>query len=81
MDMDLFYVLTTINVDGGLIASFWHMPWLLRLKPKDLVPSIFKASRLKKFTVNKMLHNEFWIKNIVLPSVKDVQHMTEFYEL
>jgi hypothetical protein len=31
-DMEFFYAATTISVEDGRIANFWHAPWLQGLK-------------------------------------------------
>jgi hypothetical protein len=79
--MEFFYAATTITIGDGRIANFWHTPWLEGRKSKEIAPSKFAISKRKNFTVNKGMHQDFWISKIKTNEGITLQHLTEFVNL
>jgi hypothetical protein len=46
-DMDIFYATTTITLGNGKKTPFWQAPWLHGMKPIEIAPLIFEASKRK----------------------------------
>ena len=79
--MVIFYECTSITVGNGQRASFWHSPWLVVRKPKDIAPSVFAISKHKNDTIHRALDLNKWIANINTNSGLTIQHILEYYEL
>jgi hypothetical protein len=67
--MNIFYAATTITLGNGRKTPFWHAPWLDGRAPKEIAPNKFDASKYKKWTVAKALHEDSWISNIKIESL------------
>jgi hypothetical protein len=47
-------------------APFREVPWLHEIKPCDIAPLIFKASKRKKWCAMQAMINDAWIGNNTL---------------
>jgi hypothetical protein len=45
--MDIFSAVTTITLGNGKKTPFWQAPWLHGMKPIEIAPLIFEASKRK----------------------------------
>jgi hypothetical protein len=79
--MNIFYAATTITLGNGRKTPFWHAPWLDGRALKDIAPKKFDASKYKKWTVAKALHEDSWISNIKIESLVTWEHIVQFVEL
>ena len=75
------YAATTITVGDGKTAEFWHTPWLLGAKPRDIAPLIFEISKGKNLTVRDAMHELLWLRNINMASGLSVNHIMQFCAL
>jgi hypothetical protein len=81
VDMDLFYVSTTMTIGNGEISPFWDSPWLNGKKLKNIAPLIYEASKRKRWKVKHVLPNNASIAKIKMDTKLTVRHIHEYIRL
>jgi hypothetical protein len=66
IDEAIFAVATKVTVHNGRTAKFWQSSWIDGCSLAILFPSLFQHSTRKQRTVKDALHNENWIRDIML---------------
>jgi hypothetical protein len=76
--MDIFYVVTTINIGNGCKTPFWDATWFGGRKPIDIAPLIFAITKRKTWKVNQAMKENAWIRKITLDENFIVEHLRQF---
>ena len=77
-DVALFNAATTVTVQDGRKASFWHSSWIEGRAPASLWPRLYAHSRKKNRTVRETFLNRRWVSDIAHNLNQDL--LKEYFE-
>lgn len=79
IDRQLFRTSTTVTVENGTKAKFWHCSWINGRAPIDIAPNLYKLAWRKKRTVKKDLTDHSRTRG--LWRMNSIEQMAEFVTL
>jgi hypothetical protein len=71
-----FFFSTSIQIGDGNNTPFWEGRWINGMSPKEMAPSLYCMTRLKRRTFAQESRNNNWIRN--LQDVNCTAHLEEF---